>query len=266
MFARVLLFGYGTMASSMLEGWLASGLRPVQFTVYNPRPKPVPEGVGFTDQVPSGKFDALVLGVKPQKLAEVAGAVEPLLGSNTVLISILAGVELATLAARFPHARAIVRLMPNLAVALRKSPNALVAQGLDAAGRDAITDLAERLGTAEWLADEAQFDLVTALAGSGPGFVYRFIDALASGATSLGLDPAQAERLAVQMVEGAAVLAANSSHSPGELARRVASPGGMTQKGLDVLDQDRALEALVTRCLAAARDRGREMAEAARRE
>ena len=154
--------------------------------------------------------------------------------------------------------------MPNLAVALRKSPNALVAQGLDEAGREAVSDLAERLGSAEWLADEAQFDLVTALAGSGPGFVYRFIDALAAGAAALGLDPAQAERLAVQMVEGAAALAANGAHSPADLARRVASPGGMTQKGLDVLDDGQALETLVTRCLAAARDRGREMAAAAR--
>ena len=264
MFERILLFGYGTMASSMLDGWLASGLKPAQFAVYNPRPKPVPEGVSFSDQVPEGTFDALVLGVKPQKLGEVAGAVEPLLGPGTVLISILAGVELASLAARFPRAGAIVRLMPNLAVALRKSPNALVSQGLDEAGREAVTDLAERLGSAEWLADEAHFDLVTALAGSGPGFVYRFIDALAAGATALGLDPAQAERLAVQMVEGAAALAASSPHSPADLARRVASPGGMTQKGLDVLDEGRALEALVTRCLAAARDRGREMAGEAR--
>ena len=264
MFKKILLFGFGTMASSMLEGWLASGLKPEQCTVYNPRAKPVPEGVAFTADVPHGGFDAVVLGVKPQKLGEVAGEVEPLLGPGTVLISILAGVELATLAARFPRAGAIVRLMPNLAVALGKSPNALVATGLDGDGRRAVTDLAERLGSAEWLADEAQFDLVTALGGSGPGFVYRFIDALASGGASLGLDPAQAERLAVQMVEGAAALAANSPHSLADLARRVASPGGMTQKGLDVLDNGQALGTLVTRCLAAARDRGREMAGEAR--
>ena len=266
MFARILLFGFGTMASSMLEGWLASGLNAGQFTVYNPRSKPVPDGVRFTDRIPAGDFDALVLGVKPQKLGEVASEVEPLLGPGTVLVSILAGVELATLAERFPRAGGVVRLMPNLAVALRKSPNALVAHGLDLSARDAVTDLAERLGSAEWLADEAQFDLVTALAGSGPGFVYRFIDALASGASSLGLDPARAERLAVQMVEGAAALAAASPNSPADLARRVASPGGMTQKGLDVFDEGQALEKLVTRCLSAARDRGQEMAEAARGE
>lgn len=266
MFERLLLFGYGTMASAMLEGWIASGIEPHRYTVYNPRAKPVPAGATFTSDPPQGAFDAIVLGVKPQKLDEVAGAVEPLAGPNTVLISILAGVELASLANRFPRAGGIVRLMPNLAVALRKSPNALVAQGLGARQREEVTELAERLGSAEWLVDEAQFDLVTALAGSGPGFVYRFIDALAAGAAALGLERVQATRLAVRMVEGAAALAEASAHSPAELARRVASPGGMTQMGLDVLDDGRALETLLTRCLAAARERGREMAEEARAE
>ena len=70
MFRRILLFGFGTMASSMLEGWLASGLKPGQFTAYNPRPKPVPGGVSFTAEMPKGDFDAIVLGVKPQKLGK----------------------------------------------------------------------------------------------------------------------------------------------------------------------------------------------------
>ncbi len=260
MFNRILLFGYGTMASAMLEGWLASGLEPERFTIYNPRPKPVPAGVALTTDLPAGPFDAVVLGVKPQKLAEVAGEVEPLAGPSTVLISVLAAVNLDTLARRFPRAGGRARLMPNLAVAIGKSPNALVARGLDSAQRDALTDLAARLGSAEWLADEAQFDLITALTGSGPGFVYRFIDALAGGAAALGMERAQADRLAAQMVNGAAALAAASPHAPGELARRVASPGGTTQRGLDVLDENSALQALVTRCLAATRDRERELA------
>jgi pyrroline-5-carboxylate reductase len=202
--------------------------------------------------------------MKPQKLAEAAPGLEPLAGPATVVVSVLAGVELASLARRFPRAGGIARLMPNLAAALGKSPVALVASGLDAGQREAVTDLAAKLGSAEWLEDEAQFDLVTALAGSGPGFVYRFIDALAAAATALGLDEAQAQRLAVQMVEGAAALAAGSPHSPAELARRVASPGGMTQNGLDVLDRDDALFRLMTETLRAARVRGREMALAAR--
>ena len=262
MFERILLFGYGTMASAMLEGWLASGLEPHRFTVYNPRPKPVPAGVAFINELPPTPFDAVVLGVKPQKLAEVAGELEPLLGPDTVLVSMLAAVDLDALGRRFARASAIARLMPNLAVAIGKSPNALVARGLRADQRDALTALADRLGSAEWLDNEAQFDLITALTGSGPGFVYRFIDALAGGAAELGMDRAQADRLAKQMVAGAAALAADSPHSPGELARRVASPGGTTQRGLDVLDQDAALQGLLIRCLAATRDRERELARA----
>lgn len=260
MFRKILLFGYGTMASALLEGWLASGLEPDRFTVYNPRPKPVPAGVAFTSELPGGPFDAVVLGVKPQKLAEVADEVAPLLGPETTLISMLAAIDLDALALRFPHAGAIARLMPNLAVAIGQSPNALVARGLDEAQRAALTDLAARLGSAEWLADEAQFDLITALTGSGPGFVYRFIDALAGGAAELGMEREQADRLATRMVAGAAALAAGSPHPPVELARRVASPGGTTQRGLDILDEGGALAALLTRCLAATRERERELA------
>ena len=107
--------------------------------------------------------------------------------------------------------------------------------------------------------------LVTALAGSGPAFVYRVIDALATGATALGLPRDQADRLALSMVEGAAALAAQSGVSPGALADRVASPGGTTRAGMDVLDADARLVALMTDTLRAARDRSVAMADEARR-
>lgn len=260
----ILLFGYGTMAAAMLDGWLAAGLSPEQFAIYNPRGKPAPAGVAFHTQVPARPFDAVVLGVKPQMLDAIVAQVEPLVGPDTLLVSILAGVELASLRQRFPRAGGVVRLMPNLAVALGKSPNALVGEGLSEARREQVAALAEMLGSAEWLADESRFELVTALAGSGPGFAFRFIDALAEAAADLGLDRAQAGRLAVAMVEGAGALAAASPHAPAELARRVASPGGMTQRGYDVLDADRALFRLMRETLRAARDRGEEMARAAR--
>lgn len=260
----ILLFGYGNMAGAMLDGWLAAGMSPDRFAVFNPRRKPVPKGVAFHTVVPEGPFDAVVLGVKPQMLDAVAVEVEPLLGPDTMLVSILAGVELASLRERFPRASGVVRLMPNLAVALRKSPNALVALGLSEDRRAQVTALAAALGSAEWLEDERQFELVTALAGCGPGFVFRFVDALAQAAAELGLDRAQAGRLALAMTEGAAALAAQSQHDPAELAQRVASPGGMTQRGYDVLDQNEALLGLLRETLRAARDRGIEMAQAAR--
>ncbi len=212
----------------------------------------------------SGEFDAILLGVKPQMLDNVAADVARLAGANTTVLSLLAGVELATLAERFPKAGAHVRVMPNLAVALGKAPIALAGNGLDEAGRAGLAALMDPLGTPEWVGED-EFNLVTALAGSGPAFVYRFIDALAGGAAALGLSRAQADRLSLAMVEGAAALAAASDESPGRLADRVASPGGMTRKGLDVLDRDQALVALLTETLRATRDRGAELAAEARK-
>jgi pyrroline-5-carboxylate reductase len=267
-FSSILIVGCGNMGGAMLRGWLAAGRDPAAFTVVDPVLERVPEGVTLLRDAPEGHFDAILLGVKPQNLAGVAPSLEALAGPGTVLLSILAGVELATLTHHFPRAGAIVRVMPNLSAALGKSPVALAGQGLDRAGLDRagqerIAALLEPLGPTEWL-DESLFDLVTALAGSGPAFVYRFIDALASGATALGMDRAQAERLALATVEGASALAVRSGESPGDLARRVASPGGTTEAGLKTLDAGDSLARLVEATLRAARDRGAEMAIQAR--
>lgn len=260
----ILMVGCGNMAGAMLQGWLAAGFDPARFTIADPAPRDLPQGVSHLAAIPAaGQFDAILLGVKPQMLGDVVPPVAALAGPGTVILSMLAGVELAVLRASFPNALALVRLMPNLAVALGKSPVALAEEGLDAAGREAALALFAPLGTPEWVA-EAEFDLVTALAGSGPAFVYRFIDALGSAAAQLGLPADKAGRLALSMVEGAAALAAASPHDPAELARRVASPGGTTQAGLDVMDADGAMLRLAEATLRAARDRSAEMAAEAR--
>ncbi len=260
----ILLIGCGNMGGAMLAGWLAGGFDPTRFTVVDPYLAEAPAGICLLRELPAGQFDAILLGVKPQMLGDVAPKLAAMAGPHTTILSILAGVELASLAARFPDAGALVRIMPNLSAAIGKSPVALAAQGLDEAGKGAITALMQPLGTPEWLASENQFDLVTALAGSGPAFVYRFIDAMASGAAALGLPREQAERLAVATVEGASALAAASPHSPADLARRVASPGGVTQVGLDILDQDAALAQLVEATLRGAMERSAEMARDSR--
>jgi pyrroline-5-carboxylate reductase len=260
----ILIVGCGNMGGAMLAGWLAGGIAPNRFTVVDPVLAKAPDGVELLRELPDRAFDAVLLGVKPQLLGDVAPQLGRLAGPGTIVLSILAGVELVSLAARFPAAKGLVRIMPNLAAAIGKSPVVLFAHGLDEPARTSVTDLMQPLGLPEWLAGEAQFDLVTALAGSGPAFVYRFIDALAAGAAALGLPREQADRLALAMVEGAAALAAASPHGPGELARRVASPGGTTQAGLDVLDADRALARLAEATLHAAANRSAEMAKAAR--
>lgn len=260
----ILILGCGNMGGAMLAGWLRAGLEPGRFTVVDPVLAEAPAGVRLLRAVPDERFDLVVLGVKPQLLDDVVPALAPLLAGGTVLVSMLAGVELASLATRFPQARALVRVMPNLAAAIGKSPVALFGQGLDDDARAALAALMAPLGTPEWLADEGQLDAVTALAGSGPAFVYRFIDALAAGGAALGLEPGQAQRLALAMVEGAGALAAASPDAPAELARKVTSPGGTTAAGLAVLDQDAAFARLVEATLRAARDRGAELARAAR--
>ena len=255
----MLVVGYGTMAAAMVDGWLVAAMPPSALTIYNPRPKPVPDGVEFTTELPQRPFERVLLAFKPHMLADAAPSLASKLDESSVVLSLLAGVELAQLRHHLPSAGAYVRFMPNLAAAIGKSPNVLIGSSLSDRQRADVTKLAEMLGTAEWLEREELFDLATALAGSGPGFVYRFTDALVSGAVELGLERGQAERLAVQMMRGAAELAAHSDHSPGELAARVASKGGMTQAGLDVLDKGRALNSLIEATLRAARDRGAEL-------
>lgn len=259
---RVLIIGYGNMSGAMLAGWLAAGAPAERFSVLNRSLKTAPEGVtvlaSLAEAAASANHDAIMLGFKPQQLGEVASDFQSL-SQGVAVHSLLAGITVAQLKQAFPQASAHVRVMPNLASRINKSPIILLEQGLSVSQKMQSTAFYDMLGSAVWLEDESKFDLATALAGSGPGFVYRFIDALAEAAASLGLDRKQAMSLALAMVDGASSLAADAEVSPGELANRVASPGGMTREGLDVLDHEKALVALLTRTLAATRDRGAEL-------
>ncbi len=254
---HLLIIGCGNMGGAMLAGWLAAGENPARFSVLDPALPEAPEGVALyrsSDDVP-GTHDAVLLGIKPQQLGALGPGLQGLTVGRTVC-SLLAGITLDQLAVAFPQAAAHIRVMPNLAARINKSPVILAERGLEADARAAAFALFDRLGSAVWLEDEAQFDLVTALAGSGPGFVYRFIDALAGAAIDLGLDEPTAAALALATVEGAAALAAASDASPAMLADRVASPGGMTREGLNVLDENAAMRSLLTATLAATRDKG----------
>jgi pyrroline-5-carboxylate reductase len=263
-YESILIVGCGNMAGAMLEGWLAAGLPKSTFTVVTPSRESVPGDVELLREVPEGRhFDAVLLGFKPQMLTKIASTLQEVTGDGVTILSVLAGVQIETLRERFPAAGALVRVMPNLACALGKSPVALAEEGLDEASREALLALMAPLGTPAWVGED-KFDLVTALAGSGPAFVYRFIDALGAAAVRLGLPEEQARELALAMTEGAAALAARSEHTPGRLADMVASPGGVTRQGLDVLDEGEALTQLITRTLRAARDRSAEMASEVR--
>ena len=258
----LLMIGCGNMAGAMLEGWLAAGADPRMITVVRPSGRPPAPGIRTLKVLPEDETPALVLlGVKPQKLAEVAPALAAALEPETILVSILAGTRLATLRSLFPAPRTVVKAMPNLPVGLRKGVTELYTdEASDGAPAAEVERLMAALGHVEWFDDEARFAIAAALTAAAPAFLYRFLDALAGAGERLGLPRAQADRLAAAMAEGASALAAVSSETPAGLAARVASPGGTTEAGLRILDSEPGLRTLVLAALEASRKRGAEMA------
>ena len=262
--AGLWLIGAGNMGGAMLRGWLAvGGGRAI--TVIDPFVETVPAGVTLLREIPAGSDqpDILVLAVKPQQLGPVENAFKHKPGAPRLLLSILAGVETATLRAAFSPV-STVRAMPNLPVSIGEGVTALFSFDADDAACAEAAALVAPLGMVEWIDDEALFDAVTALSGCGPGFLFRFIDALAEAGEALGLPADQALRLATVTVKGSGLLAAQSDESPAVLADRVASPGGSTREGLNVLDHRGALTSLMRATLAAAAKRNAELAAAAR--
>ena len=256
------MIGCGNMGGAMLRRWLDAGLDARTVTVVTRTGAGVPGGVRSLRSLPIDEAPAtVVLAVKPQQLDAVAPLLAPV--APPLLLSILAGVEEAALVSRIP-ARAVIRAMPNLPVAIGRGVVALCSRSTNADARAAATALATPLGLAEWIADEAAFDAVTALAGCGPAFLFRFADALTAAGVSLGLAEDQARRLALATIGGSAEMAAAADETPAVLADRVASPGGSTREGLNVLDDGSALVALMKQTLTAAARRNAEMAAAAR--
>lgn len=267
---QMLLIGCGNMAGAMLSRWLDCGLDPAKVAVVRASGADVAPGVAVFTSVAEWRAagraaDIVLLGVKPQKLSDVATDANSVGGA--LLCSLLAGVHLETLADQLPAMRAIVRVMPNTPVMLGRGVTALVADHrVTAEDRGVLDALADALGSGVWFDEEGPFDLVTAFTGSGPAFVYRLIDAYRAAGERLGLEPALADRLARATFDGAAAMVLASDESLGQLADRVASKGGMTQAGLDVLDTDGQTVKLIADTLRAARDRGRALAELARGE
>lgn len=248
--APLWLVGCGNLGRALLDGWLAAGLDPAHVTVVNPTPRDLPPGVA---QVPAPGPDlprpaTIVLAVKPKRLGEVAAQLSPF-ARDTLLVSVLAGARLPRLAAAFPHAR-VARALPNTPARIRQGIT-LLAGDLTAEDRATVEALGRALGHVHWV-DEAQFDAATAVASSSPAWTFRFINALAAAGARAGLAPELAPMLALEAVAGAGAYAAVAARPMADLAREVASPGGMTQAGLDVLDQGGALGALLLRAVDAA--------------
>lgn len=265
---RLLLVGCGNMAGAMLDRWLAAGLDPASVAIVDPFAAPragIAHFVSLAEWKDAGTgADWIMLGMKPQQLGEVAADLAPIATGAVHLLSILAGVSLADLAARFPGAQAQVRILPNLAARIGAGVSAVASAG--DADEATVTALLASLGTVVPLADDTTMDLVTAFTGSGPAFVFRLIESYAAAGERLGLSADDALTLAMATFGGSTALLEGSGEKPGALIAQVASKGGTTQAGLDVLDEDGQLAALFTNVLRAARDRGRELADIARGE
>jgi pyrroline-5-carboxylate reductase len=257
--------GCGNMASAILEGWRQGGLDLSTVTVIRPSGKPVEGCRVVTSAAEAGAAPKLVvLGVKPQRLDEVAPEVRRFLSAGSVTVSLLAGVEAASLRTRFPGVATIVRAMPNLPVAVRRGVTGLYSADADQQTRNLLNNLFSALGFAMWMADESKLAALGSVAGAGPAYVARFIAALTKAGQKRGLSEEIAAVIARETVLGTAWMAATTAEDMQSIARRVASPNGTTEAGLAVLDQDQALDALVASTIEAAARRGSELADEAR--
>jgi len=257
--------GCGNMGGAIIDGWRMAEIDLSPVTVIRPSGKAIDDVRVVTSVEEAGAAPKLVvLAFKPQKLGEIAPQLEPFVGSDTVVLSLLAGVELATLRGHLPRALGIIRAAPNLPVAVRRGVTGLYGDLAGGPLKQQIGDLFVALGFAMWMADEQKLGALGAVAGAGPAYVARFIAALAKAAMKRGLSEEIASVLALETVLGTAWMAASSGESMESIAKRVASPKGTTQAGLDVLDREGVLDQLIGITIEAAARRGAQLAQEAK--
>lgn len=251
---KVAIVGGGVMGEAILAGALDRGIfEPADVTVVEKveaRRTQLRAAYGIEatgDFGPMGDAGLVVLAVKPQELASVKGRVRP----GALILSIMAGVRIATIQAAFDHPF-IVRAMPNTPAAIRAGMTAwTAAPAVTVEQRSIARQLLGAIGREVYVDDERKVDMATAVSGSGPAYVFLFIEALIDGAVTVGLPRAQAEELVVQTVLGAAQYAQESGKSAAELRAMVTSPAGTTAAGLLELEKG-ALRASVIEAVRAA--------------
>lgn len=206
--------------------------------------------------------DVLFLAVKPQIMAAVLTEIAPALREPTAVVSIAAGVTLATLSDGLGAGARLVRAMPNTPALVRRGMTVIVAGGAaESSDLALVEELLASVGAVRSVEDEGQLDAVTAVSGSGPGFVFAYAEAMVEAAEAAGLSPALARTLVQETIAGAAELWRGSGEEAGELRRRVTSPGGTTEAGLAALAENGFKEAIQAAVVAAAA-RSRELSAA----
>ena len=259
--------GAGNMAGAIVRAVVGKGLLPpascAAFDLLAEKSQALEEELGIrsvsSPEEVLAACSSIVLATKPQDLARALQAMRPFVTPKHRMISIAAGVTTRTIEAALPDATRVVRVMPNTPALIGEGA-AAVAGGAHATAEDvtAVCSLFEAVGIAARV-EESALDAITALSGSGPAYVFRFMELVQSAGQALGLEEELARRFTLQTFFGAVRLAMESDESLEELRRRVTSPGGTTAAALEVFDRG-DLEDLIKKAIASARDRSLELA------
>jgi pyrroline-5-carboxylate reductase len=262
----IVLAGAGKMGGAMLTGWLARGLDPKKIAVIEPHPAAeisalVTRGIGLNPQAKDvGAAATLVVALKPQMFREAGPALKPFAGPSTLVVSIMAGTTIASIAQ--VCGGSVVRAMPNTPAAIGRGITvAVAAKGVGIAQRAVADALLRATGSVEWVDDEGLMDAVTAVSGSGPAYVFLLAEELARAGVEAGLPEDLATKLARETVAGSGELLFRSKEASATLRQNVTSPGGTTAAALDVLMGEGGMQSLLTRAVAAATRRSKELAK-----
>ncbi|MBO9357869.1 pyrroline-5-carboxylate reductase [Bordetella petrii] len=266
----IAFIGGGNMASALASGLAGKTCPAGKLHVLDPNPavQDTWRGRGATAAAaPDATLQGCrvwIYAVKPQQLRDAVAATRPWLRPGTLVISVAAGIRADTLAGWLGEPGApwqnLVRCMPNTPALVGAGVTGLAAlPGVDDAGRELAERLLASVGQVVWVDGDAALDAVTALSGSGPAYVFLFLEALIAGGVAVGLGPDQARQLALGTLAGATQLAAQSDDAPAVLRERVTSKGGTTAAALQVMQQA-DLAAIVARAIEAAAQRSRELA------
>lgn len=265
---NIAFLGGGNMAHALIGGLLAQGFEASTLHVLEVNAEArarlggrYPVRIVAAPDAAMRACDTLVLAVKPQDMRAALASLGSALG-ETLVISIAAGLRLADLARWMGGHRRIVRCMPNTPALIGKGITGLyAAPEVSPDERARAERVLGAVGEVVWVDEEALLDPVTAVSGSGPAYVFWFLEQLAASGERLGLAPETARRLALATVRGAAELAASASESPAVLRERVTSKGGTTEAALKVFAEERMDERLA-RAIEAASRRGAELGKA----
>jgi pyrroline-5-carboxylate reductase len=262
----IVLAGAGKMGGAMLTGWLARGLEPKQVAVIEPHPSAeisalAAQGIRLNPPAKDiGNAATLVVALKPQTFREAGPGLKPLVASSTLVVSIMAGTTIASIAQ--VCGGSVVRAMPNTPAAIGRGITVAVAANNVSVAQRAVADaLLRATGSVEWVGDEGLMDAVTAVSGSGPAYVFLLAEELARAGVEAGLPEALATKLARETVAGSGELLFRSDLASATLRQNVTSPGGTTAAALDVLMGEGGMQSLLTRAVAAATRRSKELAK-----